>query len=157
MKKQITIKDPEGYNFVIQISTDGCGYGPYFSITADGFRRGGCLHEEILQYRPDLKPLTDIHLSTLDGVPMHAEANGWYWLAKACGIKQPYEPDQSELDSFVIFGEHIRKTLKEAHEILKRVKTSANPRLAWQAEVQELLPHWKTQAKNALKLIESIA
>lgn len=156
MKKQIITKDPSGHDFIIDISTDGIGCDQYFSITATGFRRFGCLHDEILQYRPDLKPLIDIHLSNLDGMPMHAEANGWYWLAKACGIKQQYEPDQSELDSFVIFGQHIRTLPKEAHEILKRVKTSENPRLTWQAEVQNLLLHWKTQAENALKLIQSL-
>ncbi len=57
---------------------------PYFSLTADGRDRGsefgGCCHDEILKQWPDLQPLADLHLSTIDGVPMHCVANGFYHL-----------------------------------------------------------------------------
>lgn len=63
---------------------------PYFSITATEYdavtlRRvsGGCLHEQILAADPTLAPLVDLHLSDSDGVPLHAEENGWYWLMGA--------------------------------------------------------------------------
>lgn len=62
---------------------------PYFSLTGDGMDRGsefgGCCHDDILKHWPDLQPLVDLHLSDIDGVPMHAEANGWYNLAGALG------------------------------------------------------------------------
>ena len=59
----------------------------YFSVTGaiyEGQRRepdsAGCIHEQILTVWPQLAPLVELHLSTADGVPMHAEANGWFWL-----------------------------------------------------------------------------
>jgi hypothetical protein len=66
------------------------GQTPYFSLTAAGYVNGresfgGCCHEEILAQRPDFKIIADLHLSNEDGEPMHAAANGWYWMAGAIG------------------------------------------------------------------------
>lgn len=65
---------------------------PYFSLTGatwekdrngNGWREacGGCIHETLLEHFPHLAPLAALHLSDIDGVPMHAAANGLYWLA----------------------------------------------------------------------------
>jgi hypothetical protein len=62
---------------------------PYFSLTIEQHREGfpnqsqsfGADHETLLKYWPDLADLAALHLSDIDGVPMHAEENGWYWLA----------------------------------------------------------------------------
>ena len=40
---------------------------------------GGCIHEDILKHIPHLQPIVNLHLSNLEGVPMHAVANGTYW------------------------------------------------------------------------------
>ncbi len=64
---------------------------PYFSLTCEVFRTGhpnqcwsgGCDHELILKKFPKFKDLADLHLCTIDGVPMHEGANGWYMLAGA--------------------------------------------------------------------------
>ena len=164
MKKQITKKHSEGF-IRINISTDGSGGRPYFSITADlcadsTFRGSkihacGCLHDEILAVCPELKPFVDLHLSELDGSPSHAEENGWYWLAKACGIKQPYEPDQSELDCFAFFMKHSRMSGPEAHELVKKVKFAKNPRGVWAKAIDGLSPRWKAEADKALKFLET--
>lgn len=63
---------------------------PYFSLTADimsggHYVGGGAMHEEILKHFPRFKMLAELHLSDIDGAPMHAEANGWYALAGALG------------------------------------------------------------------------
>lgn len=56
----------------------------YFTVTAHFKGRdkngnwsdfGGCCHDDILQIRPDLKPLVDLHLSAEDGCPKHLQAN----------------------------------------------------------------------------------
>lgn len=162
MKKQITKQHPQGA-LKITISTDGMSENnKYFSITADlkdeknrsvSF---GCLHDKILEVAPELKPFVDLHLSTLDGVPMHAEANGWYWLAKAAGIPQKYEPEQSELDCFALFMEHARMSGPEVLELVKKVKSSKSPREILQKQLDGLLPRWHDEAAQAIGALELI-
>lgn len=61
----------------------------YFSLTytshqqgmPDNDYSGGVCHEEILKWYPQFADLAKLHLSDIDGVPMHAEENGWYNLA----------------------------------------------------------------------------
>ena len=59
---------------------------PYFVLQCwykrgDNDEGGGANHELILRYYPELADLAALHLSSIDGEPMHAEANGWYHLA----------------------------------------------------------------------------
>lgn len=43
----------------------------------------GAAHGEISKHFPKFDDLAAMHLSDMDGVPLHAVANGWYWLAGA--------------------------------------------------------------------------
>lgn len=65
---------------------------PYFSVTADIWnslahaRRwpdnpssGGAAHDDVLRAFPDMADIVALHLSDIDGVPMHAVANGRYF------------------------------------------------------------------------------
>jgi hypothetical protein len=45
----------------------------------------GCLHDTILAEFPELAKVVSLHLSDAQGAPMHAESNGFYWLAGAVG------------------------------------------------------------------------
>ena len=62
---------------------------PYFTLTAivqNPARRSdcescGCLHALILKHFPRFAGLAKLHLSSISGIPMHAEPNGWYKLA----------------------------------------------------------------------------
>lgn len=56
---------------------------PYFSLTLEATDEGGCNHEKLTAEWPELADLAALHLSDIDGVPMHAEGNGWYFLAGA--------------------------------------------------------------------------
>lgn len=40
---------------------------------------GGMLHDEILDWFPQLQPVIHVHLADQSGLPMHAKANGWYF------------------------------------------------------------------------------
>lgn len=66
---------------------------PYFTLTYTEHRQGfpnqensgGAGHEEVLRQFPQFADLAAMHLSDIDGVPMHAESYGWYQLAGALG------------------------------------------------------------------------
>ena len=91
LKHKISIT--EKANCVISIRlNDECNNGHEdFSITATFWelnktRRdvnmymGGCRHEEILKFRPDLKIFVDLHLNDFRGYPMYYIQNGFYHL-----------------------------------------------------------------------------
>ena len=80
-------------NCVISIRlNDECKNGHEdFAITADFWKlesprtdgnwiMGGCCHEEILKFRPDLKIFVDLHLNDFRGYPMYFIENGFYHL-----------------------------------------------------------------------------
>lgn len=56
---------------------------PYFSLTGETKDSAGCIHETLLRKWPELGDLAALHLSDINGVPMHAAENGWYWLQGA--------------------------------------------------------------------------
>lgn len=96
---------------------------PYFSVTGElrNLRRsgdnaieaGGQMHEEIAEHFPELAPVISVHLADDRGIPMHAIANGVYWLG--------YTKWQDEdLDAFA----HLwRITSNEAREAARYVRT----------------------------------
>lgn len=66
---------------------------PYFALIYTEHRQGfpsqeesgGCNPDSILQHFPQFADLAALHLSDINGVPTHAESNGWYQLAGALG------------------------------------------------------------------------
>jgi hypothetical protein len=189
MKKTITKKHTDGF-IRINISTER----EYFSITADicadsTFRDSkihacGCLHEDITEAAPELKPFIDLHLSTLDGVPMHAVENGFYWLCKAAGIPQQYAPEQSQEKCFSFLLSHLRVSEQEGDQIMGKVVNAyidgkakiaicdpVSPRCKQEQEkqgifdaknhfkkiVDSMKPRWQKEAAKALALLDSIA
>lgn len=79
---------------------------PYFSLTSWSHRAGfpnqcqsgGADHETILKYYPKFADLAALHLSDIDGKPMHSSDNGWYDIAGALpnGANQKYHAGNSE-------------------------------------------------------------
>lgn len=145
---------------MVQIVHGGLHYikgnsSPHFSLTSRHHRRGfphqcqsgGCDHEDILKHFPRFADLAALHLSDMDGAPMHAEANGWYSLAAAMGgfgeqyhagnserhyPKPEGAPRRGEWDNtdyrkptrsecLQIFTDHCRITLPEAQAIVEQV------------------------------------
>lgn len=175
-------------SLTVKISTDGSSTGPYFSITANlterlgerVYRSCGCLHDEILQFAPHFRKFVSLHLCDLNGVPMHAKANGFHWAAKVAGIKMPYGPDQPVEDCFQKLQKHLRVSKREAEKIIDKI---TNTYLDTQAElskqkehslthifsmsvqsakdefskcVDKLLPRWKKEAEQALQELETL-
>lgn len=132
---------------------------PHFSLTMERRPKGsghinscGCDHETILKYYPQFADLAALHLSDIDGVPMHAEANGWYDLAGALpehggqqyhagnsqrnfpkpdGAPRRGEWDNTEYrnptpdECLQIFADHVRCDLDTAREVARMVEVAA--------------------------------
>ena len=139
---------------------------PYFSLTADiredrgGWWRdygGGCQHQEILRLWPELAPLADLHLCDMDGAPLHAEANGWYWLAGALGglgeefhgANSPFPP-RSEDDCMRMFAQHIRSDMVVARALAQAVDCASDPRSVWRTYCKAARGRWKREADAAI-------
>lgn len=90
---------------------------PYFSLTYEEttargrFEACGAGHDEILRRFPRFRDLAALHLSDIDGAPMHALENGFYHLGgtKWCG------PD------FLVAAKHFRITEAEAEQLARDI------------------------------------
>lgn len=148
---------------------------PYFSLTGSIFVPGqrergtsGMIHDEILAHWPELAPLAAIHLSDDNGVPMHAEANGRYWLAGALGgAGEQYhggnnatpEASRTPAECLEIFAKHCRISLEEAALIRDEAAATVPESrwVPWMERVNAMRPRWKVEAEAAKALIESLS
>lgn len=157
---------------------------PYFSLTAEIFRKGfpnqcqsfGCCHDLILTRFPRFADLAALHLSDIDGAPMYAEANGWYWLAGALGGMgerfhggnskgqhggEYREPTPDEC--LAIFAKHCRINIAEAERIARACTVATLPnahgadthcakasRDTWRAECEAMRPRWNAEAQACI-------
>jgi hypothetical protein len=130
----------------------------YFSVTADwpSQRAGGCLHTECLTAAPWLAPIVALHLSDAQtGTPMHAEANGWYWVAGALGgLGQAHHGSNdgrhTAADCEHILAEHARVSLNEARGLV----TAVDLFRAW---IAAQAPRWAEEAARGRELLASKA
>ncbi len=155
---------------------------PYFSLTCDIYERGrdvggGAAHDEILRKAPHLKPLADLHLSSIDGVPMHAAANGWYWMAGtvAGGFGQKYHGGtgsgaKDAAECLRIFAKLVRISLQEAADLRERLIAethtvnqydrvylgagNAKARALFDCWIEEQKPRWKADADACIKALD---
>jgi hypothetical protein len=134
---------------------------PYFSVTGEIRSEGaedchtcGCIHEEILKHFPHLLGLVALHLSDINGEPMYAVENGFYWL----GGTTYQRPD------FKIAAEHFRITETQAEGLIhdyfgihfsttagfmaKSAELAAKKRLAEWVETQRA--RWKAEAEATI-------
>lgn len=154
---------------------------PYFSLTASGQfdvrqpggEYGGCCHDEILKWYPEMVDLAALHLSDIDGTPMHAEANGWYYLAGCYpdafgeryhgGNANKHFPDgyrkPTSDECLEVFADHCRVPLAEAATIRDKVQAVAmaaehSRNAIAKATLAEIMatmrPRWKAEAEAAI-------
>jgi hypothetical protein len=135
---------------------------------------GGCCHELILRFHPDLAPLAALHLSDIDGAPMYDVGNGYYWLAGAMGgLCEDYhggggrsKTGKSQEDCLRIFAEHVRLPIDEISALvskwageLQESGYSAYELGKFKAEVfpawiEAQKPRWKAEAEHVIKLFD---
>ncbi len=147
--------------------------GPYFSLTYDLHRKGfpeqcyegGAGHQRIAQFFGDrFADLAALHMADIDGVPLHAEANGWYWLAGALGgAGERYHggnstPPRTPAECLAMFARHARISIEEAEAIRDECydEYDFNPdgwpaaRALMALRLNDLRPRWKAQAEAAI-------
>lgn len=155
MNKKIKISDNEYGNGYIEVRTDD----GYFSVTCTFRDAGGCMHDVALKHRPDLKPIIDLHLSDLNGTPMHAVENGFYWIAGAAGgLGQKYhgsnDDKHSVRDCISIAMNHFRASKQDILDLIGFAmvlgKSAVENYCMWQET------RWKQEAESAIKLIEKL-
>lgn len=151
---------------------------PHFSVTIgngwvngrDSF--GGADHETIVRELPELADVAALHLSDIDGLPMHAEANGWYQLAGAAGgFNERYHGGQEQYgrkpDPLGVLANHARITRADAEAIVQDVVeydvqvretvawkdrvSGVAGRERWRQIVESFKPRWKEEADAAIE------
>ena len=84
MKLTTKNRDPKNYIEANAILHKIGNQKPYFSLTGRVVEKGreshgGAIHDEILKAFPELADIAALHLSDIDGKPMHSFENGKYW------------------------------------------------------------------------------
>lgn len=161
---------------------------PYFSVQGEVFKPGardcdmcGCIHAEVLKHFPKFGLIVDLHLCDDNGVPMHAEANGWYQLAGYYGgNSERYhagnskgqhggeyrEPTREEC--LEQWARHLRIDIKLARELADWWRTNKQDELMKGIDgpsikaihnqfVREQEPRWKQEADAAIALLDQLA
>lgn len=139
---------------------------PHFSITADGYENGkesfgGCCHDIIAEKLPDLADMIALHLSDMDGAPMHADGNGWYWLAGIVdGLGERYHGGSGDYgkgpkECARIFANHARISEPEAIRLAGRInkqfkRDPAKARKEFSAWIDQQRPRWKKEANAVI-------
>lgn len=108
---------------------------PHFSVTCSIYGPrgrdlgGGCIHEWIRELWPEVEPVIRLHLANADdGEPMHAEGNGFYWLAGyGGGLGERYHggncssSPKSRDECLAVLADHVRVPLDELRRIADRM------------------------------------
>lgn len=132
---------------------------PYFSVTGELRnlrRRGdnqvescGMLHGEIMEHFQELAPLIALHLSDSDGTPMHAAANGAYFLGFT-SYKPANAPD------FAAFARLWRTTEEEARAIHHLASGGINPTAYVEMYALGEAGRWAAEAAQGSALIAKL-
>jgi hypothetical protein len=163
-KKELTGTDYR--KFIIEIKTPSERHN-YFAITAQGWEDNrhectccGCLHEDILKFRPDLKIFVDLHLSENDGSPMYATENGFYFYQITQGVAKYHKIEVGdEVKYSKILQEHLRINDVQFSELYRRLAIVDGQELKKATFVffcEELRENWKSEAKKAIELFETL-
>lgn len=119
----------------------------YFSVTGEVYEPHGTWSGEArfrngrdcdgagqcgeIAHFPEMVPIMRVHLCDMEGVPMHAEANGWYW----------YELGALDTVEKLLRLPYIPRGLSRA---------------AFAEMVDSMRPVWREDARRALEVLDSL-
>lgn len=163
MKNTITTKDKDGNTLVIDIRlSDPCKNGhDDFAITGTLYESGkpmidkytlmcGCIHDIILETKPELKQFVDLHLSDGNGVPMYAVENGYFYYSD----RYPTEGNWVE-----VLSNHLRISKEDCLKLctqLDAIDNNNDRKIYFKKYVDSCKPRWKKEANAAIKELERL-
>jgi hypothetical protein len=111
---------------------------PYFSLTCAHIEHGrdvggGADHEAILARFPQFADLAALHLSGIDGVPMHAVANAKCWAKEG---------------DVVTLAQHLRCPEQVARELTWLIGRGEISE--FEAQINAMRPRWKAEAQACI-------
>lgn len=140
------------------VVNEGYQQFPYFSLTGsvyDGpraadsrYRSGGAIGDNLVQLLPGLAPINRLHLSNINGEPLHAEANGLYFLGNLREAEERHLPRVAR---------HFRIERADAFDLwVEFCVADDQPQfVADYCDTQR--DRWKAEAQAGLALIELLA
>lgn len=133
--------DDECKNGHQDFSATGSGYEFYDGRWHESF--GGCCHDEILKYFPELKPFVDLHLCDYKGAPTYAVENGFYWIKEYKSGKETADAPR----------EYLRITDGEL-----AVLSMCEDKYVFWFRLYELgiVKRWEEEAQKAIEYLESL-
>lgn len=117
---------------------------PHFSLTGEQYERGhntaaGCLHEDIMAAFPQFADLAALHLSDIDGVPMHAIENAKYH----AGLSGKYSDRKPE-----VLQRHLRCSDQELALLMGLADSGQTA--AFCNRVEAMRPRWAKEARDCI-------
>ncbi len=159
MKLTTKNQDPKNYIEATAILHKIGNQKPYFSLTGRVVEKGresvsGAIHDEILKAFPQLADIAALHLSDIDGVPMHSFENGKYWAGftkwqehnkqNSANLAALWRIEENEAQglSFDYLTDHCLFDLEEC---------TTTPEQLLKEFHDKQLPRWKQEADAAIK------
>jgi hypothetical protein len=116
----------------------------------------GMMHAELLRTFPQLAPFVRLHLADVTGLPMHAEANGWYFYS---GKASAYERE-AEANGRPTFANREGLSDHERAARALHLEPTELPRgmgeLEFQSFVASLAERYERESQEAYALLLSL-
>ena len=155
MKLTTKTKDPLNYTEAKAILHRIGNQKPYFSLTGRVVKDGrevtsGAIHEEILEAFPEIEDIAKLHLSDIEGKPMHSFENGKYW----AGFTRWEEANSKHLASLWRISENRARGLMHdalMAQLWQDGDSDTLPETLFKDFHDRQLPRWKQEADNVIK------
>jgi len=155
MKLTTKTKDPLNYTEAKAVLHRIGNQKPYFSLTGRVVKDGrevtsGAIHEEILEAFPEIEDIAKLHLSDIEGKPMHSFENGKYW----AGFTRWEEANSKHLASLWRISENRARGLMHdalMAQLWQDGDSDTLPETLFKDFHDRQLPRWKQEADNVIK------